>query len=88
MGVEDNLVSEVDNTSILKFIHDPESSRPNHKSAGLFHFAILTPNRKSLAVTFVYLENQGVKFKGFAEHLVSESLYLQDPEDNGIHIHC
>jgi catechol 2,3-dioxygenase len=88
MGVEDNLVSEVDNPPILTLIHDPEASRPNHKSAGLFHFAILTPDRKSLAVTFVYLENQGVKFKGFADHLVSESLYLQDPEDNGIEIYC
>jgi catechol 2,3-dioxygenase len=88
IGAEDNLVSEIDNSPILTLIHDPEASRPNHKSAGLFHFAILTPDRKSLASTFVYLENQGVKFTGFADHLVSESLYLQDPEDNGIEIYC
>jgi catechol 2,3-dioxygenase len=88
IGVEDNLVSEIDNPPILTLIHDPEASRPYHKSAGLFHFAILTPDRKSLAATFVYLENQGVKFTGFSDHLVSESLYLQDPEDNGIEIYC
>jgi len=77
IGVEDNLVSEIDNPPILTLIHDPEASRPYHKSAGLFHFAILTPDRKSVAATFVYLEDQGVKFKGFADHLVSESLYLR-----------
>jgi catechol 2,3-dioxygenase len=88
IGVEDNLISEIDNPPILTLMHDAEASRPYHNSAGLFHFAILTPDRKSLASTFVYLENQGVKFTGFADHLVSESLYLQDPEDNGIEIYC
>ncbi|MGH9926639.1 MAG: hypothetical protein ACRD5B_14805, partial [Nitrososphaeraceae archaeon] len=69
-------------------IDDPEASKPHHRSAGLFHFAILTPDRKSLAATFVSLENQGIQFIGFADHIVSESLYLQDPEDNGIEIYC
>jgi catechol 2,3-dioxygenase len=88
IGMEDNLVFEIDNSPILTLKHDPEASRPYHNSASLFHFAILTPDRKSLPHTFVYLENQGVKFTGFADHLVSESLYLQDPEDNGIEIYC
>ena len=69
-------------------MHDPNASRPRHGSAGLFHFAILTPDRESLAATFVSLEKQGIQFVGFADHLVSESLYLQDPEDNGIEIYC
>jgi catechol 2,3-dioxygenase len=79
---------EIDNSPILKLKHDPEASRPYHNSASLFHFAILTPDRKSLPHTFVYLENQGVKFTGFADHQVSESLYLPDPEDNGTEIYC
>lgn len=88
IGVEDNLVPQIDNPHILTLMHDPEAGRPHQKSAGLFHFAILTSDRKSLAATFVSLVNQGVKFAGFADHLVSESLYLQDPEDNGIEIYC
>jgi catechol 2,3-dioxygenase len=86
--VHENEVSQNDNHPILTLLHDPEAIRPHLKSAGLFHFAILTPDRKSLATTFVSLENQRVQFAGFADHLVSESLYLQDPEDNGIEIYC
>ena len=85
---DDNAVSQISNSPILTLIHDPEASRPHQRSAGLFHFAILTPDRKSLAATFVSLENQEIQFVGFADHLVSESLYLQDPEENGIEIYC
>jgi len=80
--------SQIDNLPILTLMHDPNASRPSHRSAGLFHFAILTPDRESLAATFVSLEKQGIQFVGFADHLVSESLYLQDPENNGIEIYC
>ena len=86
--VNEKAVSQNDNHPILTLMHDPEAIRPRPRSAGLFHFAILTPDRKSLATTFVSLENQGVQFAGFADHLVSESLYLQDPEDNGIELYC
>jgi catechol 2,3-dioxygenase len=82
------LGSQIDNLPILTLMHDPNASRPSHGSAGLFHFAILTPSRETLAATFVSLEKQGIQFVGFADHLVSESLYLQDPEDNGIEIYC
>ena len=86
--VDTTLGSQIDNLPILTLMHDPIASRPRHGSAGLFHFAILTPDRESLAATFVSLEKQGIQFVGFADHLVSESLYLQDPEDNGIEIYC
>lgn len=86
--MDNDAVPQIDNPPILTLLHDLEASRPHRKSAGLFHFAILTPDRKSLATTFVSLENQGIQFVGFADHLVSESLYLQDPEDNGIEIYC
>ncbi len=86
--VNTTLGSQIDNPPILTLIHDPNASRPRHGSAGLFHFAILTPDRESLAATFVSLEKQSIQFVGFADHLVSESLYLQDPEDNGIEIYC
>ena len=77
--VNEYAVPQNDNHPILTLMHDPEAIRPHPRSAGLFHFAILTPDRKSLATTFVSLENQGVQFAGFADHIVSESLYLQDP---------
>jgi catechol-2,3-dioxygenase len=38
-------------------------------SAGLFHFAILVPDRKSLASTYLALRDAGVEYDGFADHL-------------------
>jgi catechol 2,3-dioxygenase len=73
--------------SLLQLHHDPNAKNPFPHSAGLFHIAILVPNRKSLAFTYLALKNSGVHYDGFADHLVSESLYLRDPENNGIEIY-
>src|SRR5579872_3762000 len=67
--------------------HDPNAREPPRNFARLFHFAILVPDRKSLAHAFLALERNRVQFDGFANHLVSESLYLHDPESNGIEIY-
>jgi catechol 2,3-dioxygenase len=58
-------------------------------SAGLYHFAILLPERKNLADILLYLsENHDqVHFDGLADHLVSESIYIRDPDSNGIEIY-
>jgi catechol 2,3-dioxygenase len=73
--------------SLLQLHHDPNAKNPFPHSAGLFHIAILVPNRRSLAFTYLALKNSGVHYDGFADHLVSESLYLRDPENNGIEIY-
>ena len=59
------------------------------KRAGLFHFAILLPNRSDLANVFRHLTKNFDKlyFEGAADHLVSESLYLRDPDNNGVEIY-
>ena len=72
---------------ILILHHDPNAKNAPQRSAGLYHFAILVPDRRSLATTYLALINSGVRFDGFADHLVSESLYLRDPENNGIEIY-
>jgi catechol 2,3-dioxygenase len=72
---------------ILILHHDPDAKNAPQRSAGLYHFAILVPDRRSLATTYLALINSGVRFDGFADHLVSESLYLRDPENNGIEIY-
>jgi catechol 2,3-dioxygenase len=73
--------------SLLQLHHDPNAKNASPHSAGLFHFAILVPNRESLASTYLALKNSGVYYDGFADHLVSESLYLSDLENNGIEIY-
>jgi catechol 2,3-dioxygenase len=59
------------------------------KRAGLYHFAILLPARKYLADMLQNLRDKRdqVHFDGFADHLVSESVYIRDPDFNGIEIY-
>jgi len=57
-------------------------------ATGLYHFAILVPDRKRLATAYLALGNRGVIFDGYADHLVSEALYLTDPDGNGIEIYA
>jgi catechol 2,3-dioxygenase len=93
-GGGDDLVCELgskqksmSNEPILILHHDPNAKNAPLRSAGLYHFAILVPDRKSLTSTYLALINSGVHFDGFADHLVSESFYLRDPENNGIEIY-
>ncbi|MGH7533257.1 MAG: VOC family protein [Gemmatimonadales bacterium] len=62
-------------------------SAPRRGRLGLFHFAILLPDRPSLGRFLVHVETSGIPF-GAADHLVSESLYLQDPDNLGIEIYA
>lgn len=59
------------------------------KRLGLYHFAILLPERKYLADFFVHLQEHrdDVKIDGFADHAVSEAIYVRDPDYNGIEIY-
>ena len=59
------------------------------RRAGLYHFAILLPERKNLADTLLYLSDKQdqVHFDGLADHLVSEAIYIRDPDFNGVEIY-
>lgn len=72
---------------ILILRHVPDAEKPPPEAAGLYHYALLVPDRKSLAAAYISLGNAGIVFDGFADHLVSEALYLTDPEGNGIEIY-
>ncbi|WP_153797196.1 VOC family protein [Foetidibacter luteolus] len=56
-------------------------------AAGLFHTAILYPTRKDLAVVLKRLLDASYPFTGFADHGVSEALYLDDPDGNGVELY-
>jgi catechol 2,3-dioxygenase len=60
------------------------------KRAGLYHLAILLPERKYLADILRHLAGEGDKihFDGLADHLVSESIYIRDPDSIGVEIYC
>ena len=57
-------------------------------AAGLYHLAILYPTRASLADALRRLIAAGIQLEGAADHGVSESLYLRDPDDNGVELYC
>lgn len=57
------------------------------RSAGLFHFAILVPSRAALGRTLRRLAEQRWPLSGASDHLVSEALYLDDPDGLGIEIY-
>ncbi len=56
-------------------------------SVGLFHTAILYPTRKDLAVIYDRLTKVNYPFTGASDHGVSEALYLDDPDGNGVELY-
>ena len=68
-------------------LREDRAARPAPGEAGLFHTAFLLPDRASLARWLVHAFGRGLRLDGAADHLVSEAIYLSDPEGNGIEIY-
>ena len=62
-------------------------SLPHPNSTGLYHFAILMPNRKELARAVKRLHDYNWPIDGAADHGVSEAIYLRDPDGNGVELY-
>jgi catechol 2,3-dioxygenase len=62
-------------------------SVPRRGRQGLFHFAILLPDRASLGRFLVHLASIGAR-AGASDHLVSEAIYLSDPDGLGIEVYA
>jgi catechol 2,3-dioxygenase len=58
------------------------------RSAGLYHTAILYPNRLELAKAFKTLLEANYPIDGASDHGVSEAIYLRDPDQNGVELYC
>ncbi len=59
---------------------------PEH-SVGLFHTAIVYPTRKDLAFIYQRLMQENYPLTGASDHGVSEALYLNDPDENGVELY-
>ena len=66
----------------------PDATEESKRAAGLYHTAFLMPTRKDLARWLVHAALHRVPLSGFADHRVSESVYLDDPEGNGIEVYA
>lgn len=62
-------------------------SPPAAGSTGLYHVAILYPDRRTLAEALRRLHRAGIPLDGASDHGVSEALYLRDPDDNGVELY-
>lgn len=61
---------------------------PPPGTTGLYHFAILYPNRRELARAVRRLLDHGIALDGASDHGVSEAIYLRDPDGNGVELYA
>ena len=71
----------------LLVLYEQPGAEPAPRNTGLFHFALLVPSRHDLARWFAHAIKSEAKFAGMSDHLVSEAIYLRDPDWHGIEIY-
>jgi len=71
----------------LLVLYESPDAKAAPRTAGLYHFAILVPSRIDLARTLRQLAILRTPMQGFSDHLVSEAIYLADPDGNGIEVY-
>ena len=76
-----------DETPLVELLHRPGADPRPDGTTGLFHLALLVQDRAELAAAIRRVTEAGWSFTGASDHLVSEAVYLRDPEGNGIEIY-
>jgi catechol 2,3-dioxygenase len=72
---------------LLALVEEP-GARPVSGTTGLYHFALLLPARVDLARWLAHAIRDRVALTGLSDHVVSEALYLSDPDGHGIEIYA
>jgi catechol 2,3-dioxygenase len=67
--------------------HSKNGAAPPRNATGLYHTAILYPTRKDLAIILKRLVNAAYPLTGASDHGVSEAIYLNDPDGNGVELY-
>ena len=73
--------------TLLELEAAPNAMPDDPRTAGLYHTAFLQPTRADLARWLVHAAQNRVQLTGASDHLVSEAIYLDDPEGNGIEVY-
>src|SRR3954454_15183859 len=73
--------------TLLELESAPSALPDDPRTAGLYHTAFLQPTRADLARWLVHAARNRVQLTGASDHLVSEAVYLDDPEGNGIEVY-
>jgi catechol 2,3-dioxygenase len=74
--------------ALLELTHRPDALPDDPREAGLYHTAFLMPTRADLAHWILHAVKNRVPISGAADHDVSEAIYLDDPEGNGVEVYC
>jgi catechol 2,3-dioxygenase len=72
---------------LIELHGDPSAPRLDRRATGLYHLAVLVPSRLDLALALARVSEARWPLDGASDHLVSEALYLSDPDGNGIEIY-
>jgi catechol 2,3-dioxygenase len=72
---------------LVRFVEEP-GAQPARGYAGLFHVALLLPERRDLARWLAHAAQSRVPLEGLSDHAVSEAIYLRDPDQHGIEIYA
>jgi catechol 2,3-dioxygenase len=78
----------VGETVLIELHRDAAARRHSQRDAGLFHTAFLLPTRADLGQWLAHAGGKRVRLQGASDHIVSEALYLADPEGNGIEVYA
>src|SRR5438445_681794 len=73
--------------TLLELESAPSATPDDPRTAGLYHTAFLQPTRTDLGRWLVHAARNRVALTGASDHLVSEAIYLDDPEGNGIEVY-
>ena len=76
----------IDRRELLGLVESPNAHPAFHHS-GLYHFALLLPQRADLARWLAYAAAERIALTGLSDHFVSEAIYLTDPDGHGIEIY-
>ena len=74
-------------TELIRFVEEP-GSQPADGHTGLYHVALLVPDRPSLARWLAHAARDQTRIEGLSDHAVSEAIYLRDPDRHGIEIYA
>lgn len=83
----EHVLESADGVALLRLKRRADLPLARPEEPGLFHVAFLLPGRPDLARWVVHAQALGVALEGASDHLVSEAVYLSDPEGNGVEVY-
>lgn len=77
----------VDGVTLIELTQRPDALSDDAREAGLYHTAFLMPTRADFARWILHVAKTRVPITGASDHDVSEAIYLDDPEGNGVEVY-